>query len=260
MRQAWGTIRERLGLRPSTASPTNNVSRTPLQQDGHPEVISNRVSGDLTQSGPDTRELMLAEMARAFNIGLGLNGLGGLNPSSNQSGQASSDGAADTDGLSDGNNPPTENSVDNTSPRSQSGTTAPRTTLPPEGSFERFLVDLQNDLRIALTQPEDETALPGTHSNTSQTQAEPQTSATLPAGLDAPLSLTPTMATQDLPVDNDENQPELNASHVPEVVHDNDDTYAEMPFLEAVSDSESEFDDAENHYEEDEDGTYVWFE
>ncbi len=28
--------------------------------------------------------------------------------------------------------------------------------LPPEGSFERFLVDLQVDLRVALTRPDDD--------------------------------------------------------------------------------------------------------
>ncbi|KAF8148200.1 hypothetical protein B0H34DRAFT_266272 [Crassisporium funariophilum] len=76
MRQAWGTIRERLGLRPSMPPP-------PLEQDNPDNTNAPNISPGTEPtthapaSLPDTKELMLAEMARAFNVGLGLNGLSG---------------------------------------------------------------------------------------------------------------------------------------------------------------------------------------
>jgi hypothetical protein len=68
----------------------------------------------------DARDVMLAEMARAFNVGLGLNNEG-EGTSSNSDGEGEGRGERQ---------------------------------LPPENSFERFLIDLQSDLRAALSAPE----------------------------------------------------------------------------------------------------------
>ena len=89
---------------------------------------------------------MLAEMARAFNIGLGLNGLGTNGGTSRIEGSTATPRAPEAP-----SDAPAEDQ------QQQPPTTAPPPIpIPPEGSFERFLVDLQVDLRRALTQPEDE--------------------------------------------------------------------------------------------------------
>ncbi|KAH7885165.1 hypothetical protein F5I97DRAFT_1810997 [Phlebopus sp. FC_14] len=76
----------------------------------------------------DAREVMLAEMARAFNLGLGLgSGQSPAVPTNNQTTQSHGEGG-DANG--------TEFAV----------------PAPPPDSFERFLMDLQTDLRVALTQ------------------------------------------------------------------------------------------------------------
>ena len=116
IRNVWESFRDRLGLN------RNASSRT----------------GDLGPSGSDDTgnmrpgELMLAEMARALNIGLGLNG----------------------DGSATG--PPAQNAESATSnslvevPRSQDHENS-RRSIPAEDSFERFLINLQADLRTALS-------------------------------------------------------------------------------------------------------------
>ncbi|KIL61915.1 hypothetical protein M378DRAFT_108977 [Amanita muscaria Koide BX008] len=111
MRNAWSSIRERLGIRPSTSPdiPTSNNNAAP---------------GSAVPASPDTREMMLSEMARAFSVGLGLGGFTG----------------------------PAANTNNNVLNRSTEAPATPEPRLPPaEGSFERFLVDLQADLRNALT-------------------------------------------------------------------------------------------------------------
>ncbi|KAJ2918710.1 hypothetical protein MD484_g1711, partial [Candolleomyces efflorescens] len=137
MRQAWGTIRERLGLRPNP----------PASQ---PSLGSNGATpaGDPSQAPvTDTRELMLAEMARAFNIGLGLNGLGG---SSNSSSATDEQQRRDDEGAAGASEHAAAAEGEAPAP-----TPSPSQTLPPEGSFDRFLVDLQADLRVALTREDD---------------------------------------------------------------------------------------------------------
>ena len=78
-------------------------------------------------------EIMLAEMARALNIGLGLNGDGS---STSQERTSEPRSAADNDELA-----------------RRSADIAPTgRPLPPEDSFERFLLNLQADLRVALSE------------------------------------------------------------------------------------------------------------
>jgi hypothetical protein len=123
VRNAWGNLRERLGLRPTN---------TPANPSNEPNLLT-RTRPDGTPM--DAREVMLAEMARAFNLGLGLgaDATGQTNPSppENESG----DGAGGEPDV-----PPQANA--------RSGR-----PLPPEDSFERFLINLQSELRVALSQP-----------------------------------------------------------------------------------------------------------
>lgn len=146
MRQAWGTIRERLGLRPS-APPTeqsataNDVTLPTMEAEGP------------NPAPTDARELMLAEMARAFNIGLGLNGLGSLSSNSNEDAIA---GPSDTEAVGTNSPANVQHNGENPAPPSTASEATNTTILPPEGSFERFIVDLQVDLRLALTHVEEE--------------------------------------------------------------------------------------------------------
>lgn len=263
MRHAWGTIRERLGLRPSVPSGT----ATPVDENGVPPAGA----GGLESVPTDARELMLAEMARAFNIGLGLNGLGGLtsNPG-NESGPAG--GPADTGAVEassgTGNNNSQASERNNTPPPAVSET-ALSITMPPEGSFERFLVDLQLDLRLALTRPEGETT-PSTDQVAPDAQAESQ--AERPSQSPTPLTSTSQSHSTSPPISGPSIRPRLSEmvgqappistasptdgvqegriSNAPEVTSAESDTDS-IPQLMSVSDSESEdTEDEDDDYDE----------
>ena len=139
LRQAWGSIRERLGLRPAP-SPSATASSPETEPQVAPGLSSN-----------DPRELVLAQMARAFNLGFGL-GDSPTNPATREGGESEA-------------SQPRENAASET-PQSEGAL-----QLSPDGSFERFLVDLQADLRTALTtsrSPSDNT------STTDSSPAEPR--------------------------------------------------------------------------------------
>lgn len=123
MRQAWGSLRERLGLRAQTNNP---LSSTPTS--GTPPQNSTDTN---PASSVDAREMMLTEMARAFNMGLGLD--------SNTSEQPAQRSAA----------PPAD--ADDTATTNPSSSTDSPTDRAAEGTFDRFLEDLQTDLRLVLT-------------------------------------------------------------------------------------------------------------
>ncbi|KAF9068627.1 hypothetical protein BDP27DRAFT_787230 [Rhodocollybia butyracea] len=112
MRQVWSTVRNRLGLQPSNR-------RNAERRASDVELLANP---------RDARERMLSEIARAFNLGIS------ASPPSSPSNIA-------TDSESTGSESPT--------PRRAPGTDA--LGLPAEGTFERFLLDLQIDLRGVLT-------------------------------------------------------------------------------------------------------------
>lgn len=112
MRHVWSSLRDRLGLRtPGMGAPGADEGT------GRP-------------SPRDARELLLTEMARAFNLGLGL-GRPPVPDVTNASGPAA---------------PVAEPLFAN------GGGTSDVPIMPPPGSFERFLIDLQSDLRVALAQ------------------------------------------------------------------------------------------------------------
>jgi hypothetical protein len=227
MRHVWGTLRDRLGRR--TAGHGSGNSQAASNNEHRPNINGRtRSSGAPT----DTREIMLAEMARAFNLGLGLSngaaspdaGAGGeRNNGQAESGPSPSAASAGSDGV----------------PR------PPELPLPAEGSFERFLMDLQVDLRAALsTQDPPVNQLPYTqHSNPEvrladsrpaspipssssiptiivEHDAQPQAEENVESLLPPPPSTTPTSSMdqddeQDLPLpplhqdDNIEDDPEL---------------------------------------------------
>ncbi|KAG6888736.1 hypothetical protein C0995_006388 [Termitomyces sp. Mi166 len=175
LRQAWGGIRERLGLRPHTTATTTTPSMTP---------------GVGADTPSDPREHLFGQMARAFNLGLGLA----------------------TENASLG--PRDSTSSNNTHDTNPTGVTPAEP--PAEGSFERFLLDLQTDLRAALSPP-------------------PAPADTTPATNSA----EPAHESQE-----SESEPEDAPSHEDDD-DDNEGLYDDMPALGEVSDSdtESEFED-----------------
>ncbi|KAH9483763.1 putative RING finger protein C4G3.12c [Psilocybe cubensis] len=245
MRQAWGTIRERLGLRPSASPMPGGALRN--HPDGNGSPFSTRPNGDSTAFGPaDTREIMLAEMARAFNIGLGLNGLGGLAPSNATHNDQGTREALDEPTLSSDESDPTTASPE-THPNASQSTPEPGVTgvtLPPEGSFERFLVDLQIDLRAALSQTEeDNTSSTPEQQNSQQVRqtnvAYTSATADQPPDVDA---VSPAPRTSPPEVLNIRN-PNTN-EQLPGALRTADDS-DDMPSLQTVSESESESDGAD---------------
>lgn len=113
MRHVWSSLRDRLGLRtPGMGAPGADEGT------GRP-------------SPRDARELLLTEMARAFNLGLGLGRPPVVPDVTNAGGPAVP--AAEP-------------------PSADGGGTSDVPIMPPPGSFERFLIDLQSDLRVALAQ------------------------------------------------------------------------------------------------------------
>ncbi|KAH9891952.1 hypothetical protein C8Q73DRAFT_701740 [Cubamyces lactineus] len=113
IRNVWESFRERLGL-----------NRSGLSQASGGTTAS--TSEDPANMRPS--EIMLAEMARALNVGLGLTTEGS---STESAASASFEGAArvGSDDPNRASRPP-----------------------PPEDSFERFLLNLQADLRVALSE------------------------------------------------------------------------------------------------------------
>ncbi|KAK0475748.1 hypothetical protein IW261DRAFT_1492680 [Armillaria novae-zelandiae] len=196
MRQAWANIRERLGLRTPAPSPGPQLPDRNEERD--------EASQALPDSSPvDARERMFAEMARAFNTGLGM-------PS--DSPQHTAEGSLPTED--------TERPAISFTPR-----------LPAEGTFERFLIDLQTDLRTTLTQ---------------QARQVPEGN---PTADSAPPPLEPLgMEHEPIPASNSEPLPVAagtnaeapqvhNGTGAGESENDNDN----MPELQDVSDSDSEF-------------------
>lgn len=113
MRHVWSSLRDRFGLRaPGMGAPGADESA------GRP-------------SPRDARELLLSEMARAFNLGLGVGSPPVVPGAVNASGPIAP--AVEAEAINGGRN----NDVP---------------IVPPPGSFERFLIDLQSDLRVAFAQ------------------------------------------------------------------------------------------------------------
>ncbi|KAF9221511.1 hypothetical protein BS17DRAFT_250292 [Gyrodon lividus] len=137
MRHVWSSLRDRLGLGGGGNSPSNSTN----------DITSSLGAGQGAGSqGPDivrprdAREIMLAEMARAFNLGLGLGGSGANTVPSASANSNTVDASASAPG-SVGQGGDGDHDAEREEP-----------PLPPPDSFERFLMDLQTDLRVALMQ------------------------------------------------------------------------------------------------------------
>ena len=247
MRHAWGTIRERLGLRASAPPPeqgTRNIDVPPPTTAATATVTEPAAPISL----PDTRELMLAEMTRAFNggFGLGAHGIAGASAPTNNN-QAVEESAI----------PPDANNTVNNQESSDSRTPS-LATLPPEGSFDRFLMDLQIDLRTALTQVEDLPHTP-THQGRQSTPPEPVQQ---PQEALARTEIANGDGTSSIPhplpetqyISDQHQQEDLRPQGPPESTHavNIDSGRSSMPDLSDVYDTDSEFEDAE---ESDDDGT-----
>ena len=191
---------------------------------------------------------MLAEMTRAFNggFGLGAHGMSGA-PAFRNNNQAEGESTV----------PPDANNTTNNQESSDSQTPSLATTLPPEGSFDRFLMDLQIDLRTALTQTEDLPHTP-THQGRRPTpsesvqqpqEAEARTEIANDDGLSS--TLHPLPETQRIGDQLEDNRPH----GPPEGTHavNVDSGRSSMPDLSEVYDTDSEFEDAEG--ESDDEGT-----
>ncbi|KAH9829668.1 uncharacterized protein C8Q71DRAFT_717942 [Rhodofomes roseus] len=118
IRNVWESVRDRLGLQPRGQSDGNASA-----EGDNPNEIRMR-PGD-----------MFAEMARALNIGLGL-------------GDGNVPGTRQSDSNDGDDVPATEEGADTAD--AAAGDHAERPP-PPEDSFERFLLNLQADLRAALS-------------------------------------------------------------------------------------------------------------
>ncbi|KAI0643074.1 hypothetical protein C8Q79DRAFT_916281 [Trametes meyenii] len=130
IRNVWESFRERLGLNRAASSPTSGAGLGGASNDTNTQDAGTMRPG----------ELMLAEMARALNVGLGLTGDGtsaGDRQQQTEEGTARTGTGADGEGVGQAAEP-----VSTPSARSP----------PPEDSFERFLLNLQADLRIALSE------------------------------------------------------------------------------------------------------------
>ena len=140
MRHVWSSLRDRLGL--GSGAHNLNHSNDTTSASGLGQSAPSQLSDVVRPRDP--REIMLAEMARAFNLGLGLGGTTANTPSTAASANSNTPELATSD---DGDVPPGDR--DGQPP-----------SLPPPDSFERFLMDLQTDLRATLMQ-EQEPGVPG---------------------------------------------------------------------------------------------------
>lgn len=122
LRGAWDTLRDRLGLHNARANGTDDE----LQPAN--ETNEDGVRGGSTGAG----DTMISEMARALGTGLGLQEDGGpRRPASEHRAPSTTGGVAD--------------------PPAVSASAPSNSPLPVEGSFERFLFNLQADLRAVLS-------------------------------------------------------------------------------------------------------------
>ncbi|KAI0671037.1 hypothetical protein C8Q78DRAFT_973629 [Trametes maxima] len=132
IRNVWESFRERLGLNRAASSQTTGTG-----VGGTAGIGASAEDAGTMRPG----ELMLAEMARVLNAGLGLTADG--TPATDRQHQQTEEGAAHAGTGADGEGVG-QAAADPVAPSAR--------PPPPEDSFERFLLNLQADLRIALSE------------------------------------------------------------------------------------------------------------
>ncbi|EPS98681.1 hypothetical protein FOMPIDRAFT_1126068 [Fomitopsis schrenkii] len=204
IRNVWESVRDRLGL-----NPRGQQEGAALTDSDNPNEVRMR-PGD-----------MFTEMARALNIGLGL-GDGNV-------------AGAQTDAASEGDLPTGGDNTDATP--GAAGDRAER-PLPPEDSFERFLLNLQADLRVALSED------PAGHGESRRERRSVASSAPSTSALSE--DIQPVAGPSSPRRSIDSTQMVDGAAQTSEHPEDDDD----IPPLEGVSDSDS---DSDNESEDEED-------
>ncbi|KAI0325052.1 hypothetical protein GY45DRAFT_1375060 [Cubamyces sp. BRFM 1775] len=199
IRNVWESFRERLGL-----------NRSGLSQASGGSTASN--SEDPANMRPS--EIMLAEMARALNVGLGLTTEGS---STESTASASFEGATrvGSDDPNRASRPP-----------------------PPEDSFERFLLNLQADLRVALSESGMGATAPSSEGGHTHSGEDRSTASDHATEADTPIPAQDDLRAPSPSDDNGEGEG---------IVQDDD----ELPPLQDLSDSEDEEDYDEADMEED---------
>ncbi|CAL1713443.1 unnamed protein product [Somion occarium] len=196
IRNVWESFRERLGL---NARPTPGTG-----------PVGNTDAASTSNARMRPGELMLAEMARALNAGLGLAGQGGQNE--RQSGEQSSENA---NANSDAPTAPTDNESNR--------------PVSPEAGFERFLLNLQADLRTILSND-------GVTSSNSDSTVE----ATSPAESTAVREDADQPRPEDIPVASSSSDSQVQDSAC------NGEDDEDIPALQTESEDESEDEDSED--------------
>ncbi|KAK7689751.1 hypothetical protein QCA50_006390 [Cerrena zonata] len=231
IRNVWESFRDRLGLN-SRAQPgggatndgTGNIPTSATPATGTTSNTSLPTDNGRLRPG----ELMLAEMARALNAGLGL-GNGQASSSQNERRQsAAATEARDVDG------PDTPAAAE---PTPRMPTVDEDTSLSPEAGFERFLLNLQADLRTILSTDTVGPSVPPPEQPSSTAATEEH---------DTEVVDSVQVPSDDAPVASSSTPPSIVHDHV---VDDQDD-YEHMSALESDSDTESESDDDESEHEE----------
>ncbi|KAN0130201.1 hypothetical protein V8E53_011958, partial [Lactarius tabidus] len=168
VRNAWAGLRDRLGLRPS--SPTSASAPAPTSPapaipppSPEPEQASppTTTSASRPTSPIDPRTQLLADMARAFQMGMGLDDTPPGSGAGTGTGSRSGAGATGAQAQQQASSPANAIEVnlgDGQQRQQQQAEQQQERPPPPEDSFERFLMDLQVDLRRTLeaTEPEPE--------------------------------------------------------------------------------------------------------
>lgn len=197
---------------------------------------------------------MLAEMARAFNIGLGLgpNASTGVEESNLDGQRRSGESERRNDGGSGGSG---DRNNENERSGGGGGERERERELPPEGSFERFLVELQTDLRVALSQDREDGEEEGEEERVGDGVDDVRRDG---AGAGEESRRDVSREEEDVRTGNEEREAAPSVrSLVPTEPADSDEEDPDMPALQDVTDSDSDDDDEESQESVD-DGMYTF--
>ena len=261
IRNVWDSFRDRLGLH--SRAPTSgggsandglggaNPNSTTSSGPGQSHSNNNNTSSPTDNGRMRPGELMLAEMARALNAGLGLNNNQGASSSSNHTQAQNTErrpGAAADDHATDSAETPAN--VESNGNDARIPNPLSEEDASPEAGFERFLLNLQADLRTILST--DLSGLPAATS-TPETQSSSRTSGSASEEQDTEVIDSVQVPSDDVPIaSNSTSPPPLVHVHNHDHEVEDQEDFAGLPHLESDSETESESDDDESMHEVDE--------